>query len=134
MADDPGRRLTELLSAVDDAVSHRFRAICNQFRERDDVYSYTGRRTRPKELGWRFRQTLSIRLGQSGGLCWPCYPELPAEILAGKHDRLIEHAWHDAASAEHYYRHQKDYGCDEPEPEYLDEDSYDDESEEDHDE
>lgn len=117
-----------LAAAVEQAVATRFLAIRYRLVQREGDYLYGYPRTYPHNLGWRFRQNLSLKLKEPGGVQWPGYPELPAEIAAGKHDEMVEATWHDAASAEHWYRYEKDYGRDEPE--FLDEDSYDDESEE----
>ena len=110
-----------VLNFVDEAVAERFLAIRSKFRERPGDYVYNGPRTAPDQLGWRFRQNMSLAMHDPRGLAWPCYPQLPDEIARGQHDRMIEHTWHDAASAEHYYLYEKDYGCFD-EPEYPNED------------
>ena len=124
---------TSILHAVDEAVADRFRAIRDRFKEREGDYIYGGYRTMPEQLGWRFRQNLSLKLREPGGLFYVCYPELPAEIAADRHDGMIEHTWHDAASSEFEYTRVKpdEWRREDREPEFLDEDSYDDESEED---
>ncbi len=118
-----------LRQQVDDAVAARFLAIRKGLKRRTGDYLYDGHRCLPEELGWRFRQNLSLKLHEPGGLAWNPYPELPAEIEEGKHDGKIEHTWHDGASAEWYYTHEKDYGRDEPEPDYFEDDWLDEEEE-----
>lgn len=95
-------------------------AIRPRLKQRDGEYLYGGCRARPEELGWRFRQNLSLYLKQPGGLCWEPPTEVVGQVEAGEHDALIEATWHDAASAEWYYRYEKDYGRDDPEPELFD--------------
>jgi hypothetical protein len=112
---------------VDKAVAERFKAIRKTLKVRDGEFLYSGARCAPDFLGWRFRQNLSLELAQPGGIGWEPPDTLAGEIAEGKHDAVIEATWHDAASAEWYYRFEKDYGRDEPEPDYMDEDSYEDE-------
>jgi hypothetical protein len=116
-----------IIEAVDRAVSDRAREIRSQWRQKDGDYVYTGHRTGLDNLGWRFRQTfyngqMTDAEGRAGLGATP-YPEMVAEIYTGKHDRLIEATWHDAASAEWYYKYEKDYGRDEEDEyeEWLDE-------------
>lgn len=122
------------MSIYDDvniAVAERFNAIRHTFRYREGDYLYDGSRCSPGELGWRFRQTLSLFLHQPGGLQWEPPAALIGEIAAGQHDKIIEATWHDAASAEHWYRYEKDYGQpDEPDWDFPDDEEREDEDEE----
>jgi hypothetical protein len=81
---------------VDDAVARRFRVIRSRLTPRGAGHCYDGRRTRPESLGWRFAQYYGTP------------PD--GDVLAGAYDAAIEATWHDAADAEHYYRHDKDWG------------------------
>ena len=93
------------MNDVDRAVAERFRLILSRLKEREGDHIYTGYRTNPEELGWRFRQMYR----------WLEYEELAGEIRDGRHDARIEATWHDAAGAQHYYEKEKDWGSDEPE-------------------
>ena len=57
---------------------------------------YDGNRCKPENLGWRFEQFFGS-------------PE-PQEILDGEWDEQIVQIYHEAASAEHWYRYEKDWG------------------------
>lgn len=101
--------LPHCVTSVDAAVAERFKAIRPTLvekkrgepnslngRESFDEYCYDGCRTEPDSLGWRFAQY---------------HGEPPvAEIAAGKWDKEIEWTWHEAASSEYWYRHEKDWG------------------------
>lgn len=91
---------------VDDAVMARFREIRAGLRERTGNYIYSGGRC--QNLGWRFRQRFRLRSEVE---------PVATEIESGLWDSEIEATWHGAASAEHWYRYEKDYGRDDPEPE-----------------
>jgi len=56
---------------------------------------YDGNRCKPENLGWRFRQSWGDHKLE--------------DILSGKCDAEITATYHDAASAEHYYRYEKDW-------------------------
>jgi len=56
---------------------------------------YDGNRCKPENLGWRFEQGYGS-------------PE-PQEILDGKWDEQITETYHESASAEHWYRFEKDW-------------------------
>lgn len=92
------------------AVAERFNAIRHTLIEREGDYIYNGHRTEADELGWRFRQNHPENPGL--GLLWPGYQGMELDIIDGKHDAMIEAAWHDAASAAYWYRYEKDYGSD----------------------
>ena len=79
------------------AVAQRFEGIKAGFKQQAGDLVYTGNRCRPTELGWRFIQ--------NGGGNWT-----PLDIIVGKADSGIEATWHDAASAEHWYTYEKDWG------------------------
>lgn len=57
---------------------------------------YDGNRTKPENIGWRFQQSFGS-------------PD-PQEILRGSWDEQIIKTYHEAASAEHWYRYEKDWG------------------------
>ena len=101
---------------VDEAVAERFPQLTIQRRSGD--YCYQDRRCSPENLGWRFRQRVFGANGgpqlSGAGLYGVPKASMPDEIRAGKWDAEIESTLHDAASAAWYYRHEKDYGWDEP--------------------
>ncbi len=85
--------------ALDLAVERRFEIIraAHEFDwKRDGDYCYDGNRTRGSELGWRLRQ----RFGALD----------PVSVEAGTHDSEIAATFHESASAEYYYRYEKDWG------------------------
>jgi len=57
---------------------------------------YDGNRCKPENLGWRFQQMHGS-------------PDAQA-ILDGGYDLLIVETYHEAASSEHWYRYEKDWG------------------------
>ena len=79
-----------------DAVAERARYLIPRIYVKPGAYVYTGYRTKPEELGWRFIQM--------HGEKHPCF------ILAGEHDEQIVETFHEAASAQHWYDYEKDYG------------------------
>lgn len=95
--------------ATDDfskAVAERFEAIKGgeAFAERDENhpdamlgYCYDGNRCRAENLGWRCSQTVGFDMS-------------PEEIAAGAYDEQIAVGFHEAASAEYWYRYEKDWG------------------------
>lgn len=83
-------------TALDWAVANRFNAIRDGLTEQAGDFCYDGNRTSADSLGWRFRQ-------MHGDLN-------PDAILMGAHDAEIEATYHEAASSEHYYRYEKDWG------------------------
>ena len=101
---------------VDEAVAERFSQLA--FQRRTGDYCYLDRRCSHDELGWRFRQRVfGINGGpqlSGAGLYAVPTAAMPYEIRAGKWDAEIEATLHDAASAAHFYRHEKDWGRDEP--------------------
>ena len=99
---------------IDDAVTQRVYAIRSTFARRPGEYDYDGYRTLPDDLGWRFRQTLSIKWkSPCAGVWWAGYPGILRDIREGRHDLNITETWHDAASAEYEYRYRRDWGRDE---------------------
>jgi hypothetical protein len=94
---------------VDNAVARRFEAIAWKLVERPGDYAYGGARTMPRFLGGRLRQLLL------GDLLTIAAADMPSRIMAGQFDREIENAWHDGASAEHWYRYGKRYERDDRE-------------------
>lgn len=58
---------------------------------------YDGNRCKPENLGWRFQQYFGN-------------PSDPQEVLDGEWDEQIVATYHEAASAEHWYRYEKDWG------------------------
>jgi hypothetical protein len=88
--------------AIDNAVAERFNAIKHTFTEREGDYIYGGWRCDPERLGWRFRQVVG---GSFSAVVFN-----PADIRSGKYDKGIEDTWHESASAEHWYRYEKDWG------------------------
>jgi hypothetical protein len=95
--------------AADDftkAVAERFEHIKGgeAFAERDDShpeamfgYCYDGNRCRPENLGWRSAQTVGFDMS-------------PEQVEAGEYDDSIAVGFHEAASSEHWYRYEKDWG------------------------
>ena len=80
----------------DSAVAARFTEIQSTLVKRTGDFLYSGTRTLPECLGWRLRQNF--------GSCDV------ADVAAGAIDDQIAETWHAAASAEHWYRYEKDYG------------------------
>ena len=93
-------------TAVDWAIANRFTEIrgheafaprdANDPRSRGFGFCYDGNRTQPENLGWRFVQ-------MHGKVN-------PAAIEVGAFDTEIAETYHEAASSEHWYRYEKDYG------------------------
>lgn len=85
---------------VDEAVAARARILLQgsskAFAHLDGDYCYDGNRCQPENLGWRFVQFYGA-------------PD-PATITAGEFDEQLAATYHDAASAEYYYRYEKDWG------------------------
>lgn len=106
----------KLRQQLDVAVMVRFQVIRGGLRQRTGNYIYSG--SRCHDFGWRFRQTYC------GGLSGEVPSTMIAEVAEGKWDQQIEATWHDSASAEHWYRYEKDYGRDDPEPEPDDDGSW----------
>lgn len=71
---------------------------------------YDGNRCKPENLGWRFQQNARPFLGGPSVDLIGREEITPEGILAGIYDDLIVYTYHDAASAEHYYRFEKDWG------------------------
>lgn len=81
----------------DSAVATRAALIIPALTQRTGDYMYSGNRTQPENLGWRLRQAH----GEAA---------TTDQIRWGFIDHLIADAWHAAASAEYYYRYEKDWG------------------------
>lgn len=89
------------------AVAARFLLIKDgeAFAERDAShpdsmgmgFCYDGNRCEADNLGWRTRQTVGFELS-------------PEQIAAGEYDESIVIGFHEAASSEHWYRYEKDWG------------------------
>lgn len=91
------------IDSLDVAVEKRFNEIKGSLSERPDNecktgfgHVYDGSRCLPQNLGWRFRQAFGA--------------VDPKEIIAGEFDTEIEETWHEAASSEHWYMYEKDWG------------------------
>jgi len=83
------------------AVERRATVLIPSWTKRVGDYLYNGNRTMPRNLGWRFAQRFAMRkLDQP----------TPKEVLQGKFDDDLEATWHEAASSEHYYAYEKDWG------------------------
>ena len=83
-------------NSVKAAIAQRATVLIPKITQRTDEHCYDGNRCKPDNLGWRFQQEIGS-------------PE-PQEILDGKWDEDLEWLYHHAANAEHYYRHEKDWG------------------------
>lgn len=87
-------------------VAKRFSQLQPYLRKKNGDYIYGRYRTKPENLGWRFRQTYYFRNGglQHKPSLWLCL-----KVWLGFEDDLLEKVWHDAASAEHWYRYEKQW-------------------------
>jgi len=92
-------------TTIDKVVAERIKQIGPGLRRRHGDYIYDGNRCRPENLGWRVLQNhrFAPKFLDRGEI-------VAKDVLSGKWDDLIEHTWHDAASAEHWYRYEKDWG------------------------
>ena len=86
------------------AVAARFLLIteagegeASAFDHKAGEFCYDGNRCRAENLGWRTAQTVG-------------YEASVDEIAAGNFDAEIAVGFHEAASSEHYYRYEKDWG------------------------
>lgn len=71
---------------------------------------YDGSRCEPENLAWRIRQNAQGWIRQAAGHGPQEDREITVELVsAGEIDDLIEYTYHDAATAEHYYRFEKDW-------------------------
>lgn len=112
---------------VNKAIANRIQQLNIQPREGN--YCYNGSRTNPESLPWRVRQNWSlleqVRRGELRQQGFPAIAKLDvnngvlkisptawnAEMIErGFLDSLIIETFHDAASAEYWYRYEKDYG------------------------
>jgi len=82
-----------------EAVARRFEKIrhTEAFQPKEGDYCYDGNRTQAENIGWRSAQTSGFEVP-------------PAKVEAGFYDEAIAKGFHEAASAEHYYRYEKDWG------------------------
>jgi len=78
------------------AIALRAAVIVSSFEHQEGSFVYDGNRCDPANLGWRFVQYYGA-------------PPI-SELFEGKWDQELEATYHDAASAEHWYRHEKDWG------------------------
>ena len=96
-----------LPDAFSKAVAERFEQIKDgeAFAPRDHShpdshgfgFCYDGNRCRAENLGWRARQETDSE-------------KSPEQIAAGEYDEQIVIGYHEAASSEHWYRFEKDWG------------------------
>lgn len=97
---DPTGRGDADREAIKKAVADRFLVIRDTLvrrpEGRDNGHLYNGNRCKPENLGWRFIQSYGMHKAE--------------DIASGKCDDLIEGAWHENASAEHWYTYEKDWG------------------------
>jgi hypothetical protein len=98
------------------AIAKRAASLIPTFVQRSGGYCYDGNRCRAENLGWRFIQNIACSRytpapGASIGpveLSGKNLPEpTPEAVERGEFDAVIEATFHDAASAEHYYRFEK---------------------------
>ena len=91
---------------IDKAVADRFVQIKDGYKRKGGDRVYGGNRCLPECLGWRFRQNVC-------GLSNPLPKDLtPDNINAGKFDEKIFTTYEEAASSEHWYKYEKDWGWD----------------------
>ena len=84
-----------------EAIAERAKILIPNFKPRTvpnacEGYCYDGNRCKPENLGWRLIQ----------GYGEPH----PDAVKDGAWDLQIEETYHEAAGAEHWYRHEKDWG------------------------
>lgn len=84
---------------IEQAIADRFTTILPRLARRKGEYVYDGNRCRADQLGWRFLQMF-------GPFRAPQY----RDIRDGVYDAQIEATWHEAASSEHWYMYEKDWG------------------------
>lgn len=96
--------MSELIKRVREAVANRARILIPDIEKKpfEDWFDYSGYRTAPENLGWRFQQRLRIR-GKDDR------PD-PERIREGEFDSEIESTFHEAAGAQYYYTYEKDWG------------------------
>jgi hypothetical protein len=100
---------------VSEAVAKRFNEIRPRLVQKESDPAncngriYNGGRCEPRNLGWRFHQNLAIKLANPLGLSMCISVEEIEMIEDGEFDDVIEHTWHDAASAEYWYLHEKQW-------------------------
>lgn len=114
----------EARTAIKDAITKRAAALIPTFTQRKSDprqslgYCYDGNRTRPENLGWRLLQAVELsHLEQPGAGCMGSpalknkkVPTPTVEAIeAGQFDEVIEITWHEAASAEYWYRYEKQW-------------------------
>ena len=93
---DPTGRGDPTREMLKRAVADRFAVIRDTLVQKQGDYVYSGNRCHAEELGWRFIQSHGMIDAQ--------------EIRDGKHDEKVTATWHEAASAEHWYMYEKDWG------------------------
>lgn len=81
---------------IKQAVAERITALKPTIKRNAGHYCYGGNRCKPENIGWRFMQRIR---GNA----------TVAAVQAGDHDDAIVATYHDAARAEHWYRHEKDW-------------------------
>lgn len=106
MSDDLTGVMSACKTPFEQAVADRFKQIAPGLKRRTGQYLYDGNRCSPEQQGWRFHQNFAGQLARHRITPEPT----PETILAGKHDAELEANWHDAASAEHWYTYEKDWG------------------------
>lgn len=79
------------------AVQDRFEQLLPGLEQNQGDYCYDGNRCTPREVSWRV------------GIIEDMTPE---QVTAGELDDCIVATWHERASAEHWYRYEKDWGWD----------------------
>lgn len=101
---DDGRHV--MRTFIDHAIASRFCDLRDGFTKRSGEYTYGTDRTRPYNLGWRFRASLSAKWhSPTAGIKWAGYPGILRAIRNGHHDQDIENTWHAAAAAEYQHSH-----------------------------
>jgi hypothetical protein len=82
--------------ALYQAIADRFKIIVSGLTQKTGDFIYDGNRCAPENLGWRFVQNFGITV--------------PRHVTNGVWDTEIEKTWHEAADAEYWYAHEKDWG------------------------
>jgi hypothetical protein len=82
------------MTEIDCAIATRFNHIKDSFVQKEGDFIYDGGRCIAEKLGWRFEQNTEHRFNVE-------------DVESGKCDTDIERTWHDAASAEYWYRYEK---------------------------
>lgn len=87
------------LTPIEQAVAFRFSRIVGGLQRKQGEYVYDCNRCCATQLGWRFLQMFG-----------PFRNPAVDDIKAGRYDEQIEATWHEAASSQHWYQFEKDWG------------------------